>query len=121
MRPAGRAAIVGADIHAMPPEPDMTASLDEARVEIRQAVMNAFCGVLHGSRLSPMAVLELAAEAVGSVYREFADAHLGDQPCPCGWHPSPAEDLAALQAYLALSIAPLPGIDLARVEVSGRA
>lgn len=105
----------------MRPEPDMTASLDEARAELRQAVMGAFCGVLHGTRLSPMTVLELAAEAVGSVYREVADAHLGDYPCPCGWHPSPAADLAALQASLALSVAPPPGIDLARAEVAGRA
>lgn len=102
-------------------EPDTQISMDDARAEIRQAVMNAFCGVLHGSRLSPMAVLELAAEAVGSVYREVADAHLGDHPCPCGWNPSPAADLAALQASLALSVASPPGIDLARAEVAGRA
>lgn len=103
----------------MRPEPDT--SLDDARDEIRQALMSAFCGVLHRTRLSPMAVLELAAEAVGSVYREVADAHLGDQPCPCGWNPSPSADLAALQASLALSAAPPPGIDLARIAVAGRA
>ncbi|HEY5798397.1 MAG TPA: hypothetical protein VIU82_25625 [Bosea sp. (in: a-proteobacteria)] len=105
----------------MRPEPDVATSLDQARAEIRQAVMNAFCGVLHGTRLSPMAVLEFAAEAVGSVYREVADAHLGDHPCPCGWHPSPSVDLAALQASLALSVAQPPGIDLARAELAGRA
>lgn len=105
----------------MPPEAVPPLSLEEARAEIRHAVMNAFCGALHGSRLSPMAVLELAAEGVGSVYREVADAHLGDHPCPCGWHPSLQEDLAALKASLALAAAPPPGIDLARVEVAGRA
>lgn len=83
--------------------------------------MTAFCTVLHGTQLSPMAVIELAAEAVGSVYREVADAHLGDQPCPCGWHPSPEADLAMLQAALALTAAPAPGIDLARIAIAGRA
>lgn len=105
----------------MRPEPDRQVSLDQARAEIRQALMNAFCGVLHGLRLSPMAVLELAAEAVGSVYREVADAHLGDHPCPCGWIPSPAQDLAVMQASLALMVTPPAGIDLARAEVAGRA
>jgi hypothetical protein len=105
----------------MLPEAEVEAPLDNPRAALRQAVMSAFCGVLHGTRLSPMAVLELATEAIGSVYREVADAHLGDHPCPCGWKPSLAEDLAALQASLALSVAPPPGIDLARAEVAGRA
>jgi hypothetical protein len=105
----------------MPPETDARTTMDEARAEIRQALMSAFCGALHGTRLSPLAVLELAAEAIGSVYREVADAHLGEAPCPCGWNPSLAEDLAALQASLALSVTPPPGIDLARAEVAGRA
>lgn len=83
--------------------------------------MSAFCTALHGTRLSPMTVIGLAAEAVGSVYREVADAHLGDQPCPCGWHPSPAADIASLQEALALTAAPAPGVDLARIAIAGRA
>jgi hypothetical protein len=105
----------------MRPEAEAQTTIDQARAEIRQALMSAFCNVLHGTRLSPMAVLELAAKAVGCVYREVADAHLGDHPCPCGWAPSPSADLAALQASLALIVAPPPGIDLARAEVAGRA
>ncbi|PTM39751.1 hypothetical protein [Bosea sp. 124] len=102
-------------------EPDAGMPFDAARLEIRQALMSAFCGVLHATRLPPIAVLELAAEAVGSIYREVADAHLGDRPCPCGWHPSLPADLATLQAALTLIAAPPPGIDLARAEVAGRA
>lgn len=101
--------------------PDTQHLRQDARAELRQLVMNAFCGILHESRLSPQAVLELTAEAIGSVYREVADAHLGDISCPCGWHPEPAADIAALQAVLAQAALPRPGIDLAQVEVAGRA
>ena len=101
--------------------PDARALRQDARAELRQLVMAAFCGVLHESRLSPQAVLELAAEAIGSVYREVADAHIGDTSCPCGWQPEPAADIAALQAALARVAAARPGFDLAQVEVAGRA
>lgn len=105
----------------MQPDPVGEAPRQDARAELRQLVMSAFCGVLHDTRLSPLAVLELAAEAVGSVYREVADAHLGEASCPCGWQPNLPADVAALQAALALVAAPPPGIDLARVAVVGRA
>ncbi len=83
--------------------------------------MTAFCAALRDTRLPPLTLIELAAAAVGSVYREVADAHCGDQPCPCGWHPRLREDLEALQAALALSAAPVPQGDLARMPVLGRA
>lgn len=105
----------------MLPEAREDQGREEVRADLRQALMAAFCTALHGTRLPPMAVMALAAEAVGSVYREVADAHLGDQPCPCGWHPSPAADVAALQAALALTAEPAPGVDLARIAVVGRA
>jgi hypothetical protein len=95
--------------------------LETARPEIRQAVLTAFCAALHDTRLPPLALIELAAQAVGSVYREVADAHCGDQPCPCGWRPRLQADLEALQAALALSAVPGSQPDLASMTVLGRA
>jgi predicted hotdog family 3-hydroxylacyl-ACP dehydratase len=95
--------------------------LEIARIEIREAVLTAFCRALHDTRLPPLALIELAAQAVGSVYREVADAHCGDPSCPCGWRPRLAADLEALQAALALSAAPASQPDLAGMAVLGRA
>lgn len=89
--------------------------------ELRQAVMTAFCDVLHGSRLPPMTVLSMAAEALGSVYREVSDAHRGDDACPCGWQPSYQMDIATLQAALALMAQTLPQPDLRVMAMAGRA
>lgn len=105
----------------MQPDQESVETLETARVEIREAVMTAFCAALRDTRLPPLALIELAAAAVGSVYREVADAHCGDQPCPCGWHPRLPTDLEALQAALALSATPVPQGDLARMAVLGRA
>lgn len=95
--------------------------METARAEIRQAVLTAFCAALHDTRLPPLTLMELAAQAVGSVYREVADAHCGDQPCPCGWRPRLQADLEALQAALALSAVPGSQPDLASMAVLGRA
>lgn len=89
--------------------------------ELRQALMTAFCDVLHGSRLPPMAVLSMAAEALGSVYREVSDAHCGDHACPCGWQPNPQADIAMLQAALAMTAQILREPDLRRMRMAGRA
>lgn len=105
----------------MQPDQGSAESLETARADIREAVMTAFCAALRDTRLPPLTLVELAAAAVGSVYREVADAHCGDQPCPCGWHPRLQEDLEALQAALALNAAPVPQGDLARMPVLGRA
>ncbi|WP_199089989.1 hypothetical protein [Bosea sp. ASV33] len=105
----------------MQPDQGSAESLETARADIREAVMTAFCAALRDTRLPPLALIELAAAAVGSVYREVADAHCGDRPCPCGWHPRLREDLEALQAAVALSATPVPQGDLARMPVLGRA
>ena len=92
-------------------------SLEIARTDIRKAVMTAFCAAHRDARLPPLTLIELAAAAVG--YREVADAHCGDQPCPCGWHPRLQADLEALQAALALNVMAAPRADLARLAVLG--
>lgn len=101
------------------PDQGSAESLETARAELREAVMTAFCAALHDTRLPPLTLIELAAAAVGSVYGEVADAHCGDQPCPCGWLPRLQADLEALQAALALNAT--PQTDLARMAVLGRA
>ena len=105
----------------MQPDQGSAESLETARAEIRDAVMTAFCAALRDTRLPPLSLIELAAAAVGSVYREVADAHCGDQPCPCGWHPRLQADLEALQAALALSAPLAAQPDLAGMAVLGRA
>ena len=80
-------------------EDETIAALDQMKRSVRMA----FCGVMQSTRLPPMAALSLAATAVGLIYLEVADAHRGDNPCPCGWEPRNAADLEALQTSLALA------------------
>jgi len=107
-----------------PPSADMTREpllrAQAARGDLRQAMMTAVCGVLHGTQLPPMTVLQLAAEALGSIYAEVADAHGSDTACPCGWHACAEADIRVLQAALASAVPSAPRIDLRMVEVAGR-
>ncbi|MDJ1157529.1 hypothetical protein QNA08_04655 [Chelatococcus sp. SYSU_G07232] len=105
----------------MPLEPTGDERTDAARAELRQAIMAAFCSALHGSQLPPMTVMSLAAEAVGSIYREVADAHRSDHACPCGWRPSPEADVELLQAALAMTAQSPPAFDLRLAHAAGRA
>lgn len=78
-------------------------SLDRAErdaLAMRQMVMRTFCDLLHATRLPPMTVLEYAAAAVGSVYREVADVHTWPNACPCGWQADEIGDISALQSAL---------------------
>lgn len=67
---------------------------------MRQMVMRTFCDLLHATKLPPMTVLEYAATAVGSVYREVADVHTWPSSCPCGWQPDEFSDISLLQSAL---------------------
>jgi len=77
--------------------------------------------VLQTTRLPPMSVLSFAAMALGSVYGEVADAHRGRDACPCGWEPSAASDIEAMQIALARMAEPRMIPDLRLVEPAGRA
>ncbi|RDE10663.1 hypothetical protein DVH29_00190 [Pelagibacterium lacus] len=68
---------------------------------MRRLILGAFCDMLHKRNLPPMMVLEHAAAALGAVYREVADAHIGPGACPCGWQPDALGDVARLQTALA--------------------
>jgi len=83
--------------------------------------MTAFCDVLRTSQLSPMTVMNLAASALGAVYKEVADQHRPVGACPCGWQPNPRTDMAILQAALAASIEASPSPDLSMMQTVGRA
>lgn len=92
---------------------------DTARADLRKAIMASFCSVLHGTQLPPMQVMMLAAEAIGAIYKEVADAHHRGHNCPCGWQPSPAADIEALQAALAMTARAIPNLRL--VPAAGNA
>jgi hypothetical protein len=76
--------------------------------KLQKAMRAAFCGVMQSTRLPPMAAMNLAAMAVGSLYLEVAavhQAHCGRSACQCGWEPQGAADVEALQSSLALAAA----------------
>ena len=80
----------------------------EALGKLQKAMRVAFCGVMQSTRLPPMAAMNLAAMAVGSLYLEVAavhQAHHGTSACQCGWEPRGASDVEALQSSLALAAA----------------
>lgn len=100
---------------------DPTRETEVLRAELRQALMSAFCSALHNSHLSPIAVMRLTAEAIGTVYQEVAEAHRHDDACPCGWRPSLEADIEALRAALESTARPVPVTDLRLVRPAGRA
>ncbi|HWU18901.1 MAG TPA: hypothetical protein VN155_14560 [Devosia sp.] len=74
---------------------------DAAFAAIRAALMASYSGTLASTRLSPLDALEYLAAAIGSIYREVADAHLDPDGCPCGWEPCDVLDIVALQQAIA--------------------
>jgi hypothetical protein len=92
-----------------------------ARDHMRKAIMVAFCGIMRTTQFRPMTALSFAAMAVGSIYREIADAHCDDQRCPCGWEPCRAVDIEALLTALAMTAQLRPEIDLRLVQAAGKA
>jgi hypothetical protein len=90
-----------------------------AQEKMRRAVLCAFCHIVQTTGLRPMAVLGLAATAVGSIYKDMAAAHLHAQACPCGWQPQANEDIEALQRAIETEAA--PRADLRWLKVAGKA
>jgi hypothetical protein len=95
--------------------------IETVRADFQRTIMVGFCGALRSTQLPPLAVLELIATALGSVYEEVASAHRGSDPCPCGWRPDRATDIGALQAAVAALAPPPAANDLSRMEPAGRA
>lgn len=93
---------------------------DEASVELRKAIMDAFHRVLSRSPLAPMVILTMAAAGLASTYCEVADAH-GRDACPCGWRPDSRADMFALQTALGAVLADREAFDLSNMRPEGRA
>lgn len=90
-----------------------------AREKMRQALLCAFCHVVQTTGLKPMAVLGLAANAIGSIYKDVAAAHVCSDDCPCGWQPQADPDIEALQSAIAAEAK--PSADLRWLKAAGKA
>jgi hypothetical protein len=91
-----------------------------AQTYLDQAIMTTFCRVLDTSRLPPVVVMRMLAQALGATYRDVANAH-HDGQCPCGWCPVPALDIETMRASLEDAAAPKRADDLQDMQVAGRA
>jgi hypothetical protein len=103
----------------MPIEHRALAPEKQASAHMAQSIRHAFCTAVNASGLPPMAVLELAAMALGAIYKEAAAAHQGANGCPCGWHPDAAADLEALRHALGIAASVETGVDLRLVQALG--
>ena len=90
------------------------------QTDIEQTLMTAFCRSLDGSRLPPMTVMRMMAEALGAVYRQVAAAHR-HQACPCGWQPSLESDVESLRATVAAAAEARPIANLDLMQTLGQA
>lgn len=72
---------------------------------VRAALMASYAGTLASTRMSPLEALECMAAALGSIYREVADAHIDPQGCRCGWQPHDVLDIVALEQAMGVNAA----------------
>ncbi|WEX11991.1 hypothetical protein [Chelativorans sp. AA-79] len=94
---------------------------EEAEAHFRMALANEFCHVIDRTGLPPMAVLQLAAQAIGSIYSEAAEAHSRIDACPCGWRPHPTSDTEILAMALVSACRKRDRQDLGSMRVAGTA
>ncbi len=80
----------------------------QALEQLRLALKIAFATVMQKGGITPLAALNLAASAIGSLYVEVAAAHSGSDRCSCGWEPRGDADIEALISSLGLSAADGP-------------
>ncbi len=97
-----------------------SSSAETIQGDLDQSLMTMFCRSLDTSRLPPMTVMHMMASALGSIYRQVAAAHQ-NQDCPCGWHPTPAPDIEALQSAVRTAAVQESAPDLLAMTVVGRA
>ncbi|MFC5384719.1 hypothetical protein ACFPLB_01935 [Aquamicrobium segne] len=94
---------------------------EEAEAHIRATIINELCQVMQKTNLPPMAVLRLATRAIGTIYREMAEAHSGVHPCPCGWRPHYTNDVEVLGMALMTACESHRRDDLRRMRIAGTA
>ena len=76
---------------------------DPVFVGMRSALSASYSTTLRTTDLTPLQALEYMALALGSLYRDIAEAHIEPGGCNCGWQPSEILDLIALQQSLAVT------------------
>jgi hypothetical protein len=105
----------------MPLDQTRVPSVDAADALFRQAVMSTFRTIMRSTDLSPIAVINLAASAVGALYCEVSYRHEGEDGCSCGWQPQQQKDIEALQLALAAAAQSSPVAGLLLADAAGRA
>lgn len=95
--------------------------MNVARSDFHQTIMSSLNRVLQGTELPTLTALALAAEAVGTVYREMAEAHRNDPDCPCGWRPDPETDIEIMQRAMERVTYVAAKPDLVSMQPAGKA
>lgn len=96
------------------------ADRETVRADLDQAMMAAFGRALNASGLTPMAVMNAMAGALGAVYRQVADSHRRGE-CPCGWQPAGVTDIDMLQTIFRMAASAPPVNELSTMPIQGRA
>lgn len=90
------------------------------QADLDRVLMIAFGRALDVSGLMPMTVMNLMANAFGTLYRQVADHHQ-NQLCPCGWQPASAQDIELLKSALEAAARWEPADKLLAMPALGRA
>jgi hypothetical protein len=90
------------------------------QADLDRVLMMAFGRALDVSGLMPMAVMNVMANAFGTLYRQVAEQHQ-NQPCPCGWQPTSAQDIELLKSALEAAAKWEPADKLLTMPALGRA
>lgn len=90
------------------------------QADLDRVLMMAFGRALDVSGLMPMAVMNVMANAFGTLYRQVAEQHQS-QPCPCGWQPASGQDIELLKSALEAAAKWEPAHELLTMPARGRA
>jgi hypothetical protein len=90
------------------------------RADLDRMMMIAFGRALDVSGLMPMAVMNLMANAFGTLYRQVAEQHQSEQ-CPCGWQPTSVQDIELLKSAFETAAKWEPAETLLAMPARGRA
>jgi hypothetical protein len=90
------------------------------QADLDRVLMMAFGRALDVSGLMPMAVMNVMANAFGTLYRQIAEHHQ-NQLCPCGWQPASTQDIELLKSALEAAATPERADKLLTMSVLGRA
>lgn len=72
----------------------------QAETHLKLQMMKEMSEIMRRTGLPPMVLMLEAARALGTIYRETAEAHCETSCCPCGWRPQEAGDLGRLHETL---------------------